>query len=81
MSTCTHDAISSLLAEIDRRIISASIATRGAQAALAECKRNQCIGTILPLGNDLRIALALYEAILIIHQNPLPETAAHGGGA
>lgn len=68
MSTITQNAISALLAELDQRIIAASITTRAAIAAIATQKQNQCIGTLLPLEQDLDVALSLYRAILAIHR-------------
>lgn len=68
MSTTTQNAISAMLAELDQRIIAASITTRAAIAALATHKQNQCIGTLLPLEQDLDVALSLYRAILALHR-------------
>ena len=71
MSTTTQQSITALLAELDQRIIGASITLRAAIAANTGRKQNQCIGTLLPLEADLETALALYRAVIAIHRNPV----------
>ncbi|ODA66587.1 hypothetical protein A7A08_02354 [Methyloligella halotolerans] len=74
MSTSTNKAIAALLAELDQRIVAASVTLRAAMTANAERKQNQCIGTLLPLERDLETALALYRAIIAIHRNPVGQS-------
>lgn len=68
MSTTTQTTIAALLEELDQRIIGASITTRAAIAAIKDRKQNQCIGTLLPLEQDLEVALSLYRAALCLHR-------------
>lgn len=73
----THICIGANLAMLETRLAALVVTVRAAADALRDGKRNQAIGTLLPIEQDLAVAAALFQTILTLHRMPLGET----GGA
>lgn len=55
---------------LDHRLHNAADTARSALLSLEADNRNTCIGTLLPLADDLKLASALLETIFTLHRLP-----------
>jgi hypothetical protein len=76
MSTHIRDCIDANLVLLAERLSEAFITARDAQEAMDDGDRNRAIGTLLPLDEELRIAVALLQTIFTLHR--LPESRTGG---
>jgi hypothetical protein len=72
MTTCDplEESIAANVVLLDHRVRQAADAARAALLSLEEGNRNTCIGTLLPLVEEMKLATALLETIFTLHRLP-----------
>lgn len=68
MSTLTNRTLGVLISAIDQRLLSAVHHTCEANEAIKHDRRNEAIGTLLVIEQDLELALQLFRATLALHR-------------
>lgn len=79
MSSILDQTLAANMMLLESRLCDASITTSHALRALREGKRNQAIGTLMPLETEIARITALFQTILTLHQ--LPDTLPQKEGA
>jgi len=78
MSTHIDDTIAVLITEIERRLIAARTAATAAGVAAQAGHRNEAVGTLLAIEEDLDSLRALYRAVIALHRAPAPQSPKSG---
>lgn len=68
MSTSTNQTLAVLIEAINQRAFSAMHYATEAAEALQRDQRNEAIGTLLVIEQDLELALQLYRAVIAVHR-------------
>lgn len=79
MSTVIDQTITLNIVLLATRLAEAAVDARTALQAIEAGRRNEAIGTLLPLERELRTVASLLDAILALHR--MPEAALPQGSA
>ncbi len=79
MSTVIDQTITLNIVLLATRLAEAAIDSRTALQAIEAGRRNEAIGTLLPLKRELTTVASLLDAILALHR--MPEAGLPQGGA